>query len=81
MITKYLEIFDAIKEGIKEVNDRLPDVYDKDYMKIQFDSNDDLPLNKLIKYHALTIVIRQVFEKDNVLYPQVFLDDFLYESV
>ena len=78
---KYLEIFDGNKEGIKRVNDELPVVYDKDYMKIQFDSNYDLPLNRLMKFHALMIVIRQVFEKNNVFYPQVFLDDCLYESV
>ena len=34
-----------------------------------------------MKFHALTIVIRQVFEKGNVFYPQIFLDDCLYESV
>ena len=50
-------------------------------MKIQNDSNDDLPLNKQMKFHALTIAIRQVFEKNNVFYPQVFLNDCLYESV
>ena len=62
-VIKYLEIFDGIKEGIKKVNDGLPVVYDKDYMKIQFDSSDDLPLNRLINFHALTIVIRQLFQK------------------
>ena len=71
-VTKHLKFFDGIKEGIKRVNDGLPVVYDKDYMKIQNDSNDDLPLNKQMKFHALTIAIRQVFEKNNVFYPQVF---------
>ena len=32
-------------------------------MKIKFDSDDDLPLNKVLKFHALTIIIRSVFEK------------------
>ena len=50
-------------------------------MKIQLKTNDVLPLNKLMKFHALTIVIRQVFEKDNIFYPQTFLDDCLYKSV
>ena len=72
VINKYLEIFDGTKKGIKKVNDGFPVVYDKDYMKIQFDSNDNLLLNKLMKFHALAIVIRQVFEKNNVFYPQVF---------
>ena len=51
----------------------------KDYMKIKFNSDDDLPLNKLLKFHSMTIVIRSVFEEVEKLYPQVFLDDTLYE--
>ena len=31
-------------------------------MKIKFDSDDDLPLNKPLKFHAMTIIIRSVFE-------------------
>ena len=48
-------------------------------MKIKFNSDDDLPLNKQLKFHAMTIIIRFVFEQDGKLYPQVFLDDTLYE--
>ena len=53
--------------------------YEKDYMKIKFNSDDDLPLNKPLKFHIMTITIRSVFEEDGKLYPQVFLDDILYE--
>ena len=49
------------------------------YMKINFNSDDDLPLNKRLKFHAMTISIRSVFEEDGRLYPQVFLDGALYE--
>ena len=48
-------------------------------MKIKFNSNDNLPLNKLLKVHNMTITIRSVFEKDGKLYPQLFLDDALYK--
>ena len=48
-------------------------------MKIKFDSDDDLPLNKPLKFHMMTITIRPVFEKDSKLYSQDFLDDALYE--
>ena len=48
-------------------------------MKIRFKSNDDLPLNKPIKLCLLTIIIRAIFSKDNKFYPQLFLDDALYE--
>ena len=42
-------------------------------------SDDNLPLNKPLKLHNMTITIRSVFEEDGQLYPQVFLDDTLYE--
>ena len=48
-------------------------------MKINFNFDDDLPLNKQLKFHHMTITIRSVFEEDGKLYPQVFLDDTLYE--
>ena len=48
-------------------------------MKIQFDSNDDLPLHKMLKFGILTIITRNILEQDGKYYPQVFLDDCLYE--
>ena len=44
----------------------------KNYIKVKFNSDDDLTLNKLLKCHAITIIIRFVFEEDGKLYPQVF---------
>ena len=46
-------------------------------MKIEFNSDDDLPLNKKLKFHNITITIRSAFKEDGELYPQVFLDDTL----
>ena len=51
--------------------------YEKDYMKIKFNSDDDLPLNKQLKFHNMTITIRFVFEEDDKLYAQVFQNTFL----
>ena len=48
-------------------------------MKIKFNSDNDLPLNKPLKFHAMAIIIRSVFEKDSKFYLQVFLDYTLYE--
>ena len=45
-------------------NDDLIKYAEEDYMKIKFDSDDNLPLNKVLKFHALTIIIRSVFERD-----------------
>ena len=46
--------------------------------KIQFNSDDNLPLNKPLKFYQMTVTIRYVFSKDNKLCPQVFLDEALY---
>ena len=48
-------------------------------MKIKFNSDDDSTLNKQLKFHNMTITIRSVFEEDGKIYPQVFLDETLYE--
>ena len=48
-------------------------------MKIKFNSDDNLPLNKMLKLHMLTVIVRSVFEGDGKYYPQVFLNDCLYE--
>ena len=48
-------------------------------MKIKFDSDHNLPLNTVLKFCLLTIIIRNVFEKNGKYYPQIFLDDSLYE--
>ena len=43
----------------------------------KFNSDDDLPLNKQLKFVSLTIIVRTVFEEDGKYYPQTFLDEFL----
>ena len=48
-------------------------------MKIKFNSDDNLPLDKTLRFHNLTIILRSVFQEDNKYYPQVFLDECLYE--
>ena len=53
--------------------------YEKDYMKIKFNSDDNLSLNKKWKFYNMVITIRSVFKEDDKIYPQVFLDDTLYE--
>ena len=73
-LTMYEEIWVAIKEEIKKICNGVDGEYDKDYMKIKFDSDDDddLPLNKIMKFRTLIIVIRHVFERNGKYYPQIF---------
>ena len=48
-------------------------------MKIKFNSDDDIPLNKQLNFLSLTVIIRNIFEKDGKYYPHFFLDDCFYE--
>ena len=71
ILIKYTKFWDRIKIFIEKVNDKLGE-YEKDFMKIKFSYDDNLPLNKTLKLHDITIVIRFVFEEDGKYYPKVF---------
>ena len=78
LLKKYSDVWNGVKNKIKEVDDSECD-YEKDYIKIRFNSDDNLPLNTPLKFHLMTITIRSVFKEDGKLYPQLFLDDTLSE--
>ena len=78
VLKKYADVWNEIKNKMKAINGDKCD-YAEDYMKIKFNSDDDLPLNKLLKFHNITIIIRCVFSENGKFYPQLFLDDALYE--
>ena len=79
VLKKYAELWDGIKNEIVTINSCKPDEYGKDFMKVKFNSDNSLPLNKTLKLHNMTIIIRSVFEEDGKFYLQVFLDECLYE--
>ena len=62
------DVWDGIKNKIKATNGDKQNDYGKDYMKIKFNSDDDLPLKKLLKFHLMTIIIRSAFSKDGKFY-------------
>ena len=78
LLKKYNDVFNGIMGKIKEISNDDCD-YEKYYMKIKFNPDDNLPLNKSLKFHNMTITIRSVFKEDGKIYLQVFLDDTLYE--
>ena len=78
LLKKYNDVFTRIKDKIKEINSNSC-AYEKDYTKIKFSSDDNLSLNKSLKFCLMTITIRCVFEEDGKLCPQLFLDGPLYE--
>ena len=79
VLIKYAEVWNEIKNQIRKINNDSVVEYDQDNMKIKFDSDDNLPLNKVLKFHTLTIFLKGVFERDGKYYPQTFLDDALVD--
>ena len=78
LLKQYNDVFNGIFGKIEKLSNDECD-YEKDSMKIKFNSDDDLPLRKPLEFHNMTITIRSVFEEDCKPYPQVFLDNTLYE--
>ena len=76
---KYEKVWEGVKKEIEKINAGEKIEYGKDLRKIRFESNDNLPLNKPIKLRLLIIIIRSAFSEDGQFYPQLFLDDALYE--
>ena len=69
----------GIRSEIKALNGGKNLFYKKNYAKIGINIDDDLPLNKPLKLPTLTIIIRCVFQDGWKLYPQIHLDECLYE--
>ena len=66
LLKKYNNVFSGIIDKIKKLSNDECD-YEKDYMKIKFNSDDNLPLNKPLKFHNITLTIRSAFEEDGKL--------------
>ena len=79
VLQKYSELWNGIKDCIEKTNDSKVGKNSKDYMKIKFNSDADVPLNKDLYFRIIKIIVRNIFEKDDKYYPQCFLDECLYE--
>ena len=71
----YTELWKENKKQIEAINDGKPIKYRKDFMRIRFESVDDLPWGKTLNISEMIIVL----EKNGKYYPQIFLDKCLYE--
>ena len=76
---KYDEVFSGIKKEIETINGGKELFYEKNYARIGVNTDDDVPLNKPLKFPTLTIIIRSVFQEGEKLYPQIYLDECLYK--
>ena len=78
VLRKFANIWKSIRAKTEENTGGIVQ-YDKNYMRIKFESNDNLPTDNIINMHQVTIIIRSIFAQNGKFYPQLFLDDTLYE--
>ena len=78
---KYEEVFSGIKSELGTINSGEKMHYEKNYAKIRVNTDDDVSLNKQLKFPSLTIIIRCIFQKGEELDPLIYLDECLYEPV
>ena len=78
-IDKYEEVFSGIKSEIETINGGEKMHYEKHYTKARVKTDDNIPLNKKLKFPLLTTIIRCVFQNGKKVCPQVYLDECLYE--
>ena len=78
---KYKEVWNVIKKKTQAINGGKKIEYRKKNLKIWFESDNDLPMNKPVKLQLLTIIIWCVFSEDGKFYPRLFLTDAFYELV
>ena len=79
LLENYEEVFWRIKSEIETINSGEKLFYEKHCGKIGVNTDDNVPLNKKLEFPPLTIIIRCVFQNGKELYPQVYLDEYLYE--
>ena len=78
VLKKYTELWNGIKKLIRKIDNKTSEC-GKDYKKIKSNLDENLPLNKPLKFRNLTIIVRSVFKEDRKYYPQIFLNECLYE--
>ena len=61
LLKKYSEVWNGLKDCIEKINDSGLEEYDKDYMKIKFNSDDSIPSNKQLNFPTVTVIIRNIF--------------------
>ena len=74
-LENYKELWDEIKDEIETIKGIEPIKYEKDFMKIKFESNDDLPLGTILNIPVCVIIVRSVFEENDKNYPQIYSKD------
>ena len=78
-LENYAELLYEIKDQIEIISDVKATKYGKVFMKVKFESDDNLPLGKRLNISVCIIAVRSAFQENNNYYPQVYLHECLYE--
>ena len=82
MMENYEELWDFIREEIRLIDDVEPFKYKKDFMKINFKSNDKVPTNEILNIPVCVLIIKSILKRDGKYYPQIYLDScYFRESI
>ena len=73
------ELWTKFRDLIRPITNDFDD-YNKKYVKIKFNSDDNILLKKTLELHKMVIILRSVFHEDNKYYPQVFLVKCFHKS-
>ena len=79
-LENYTELWDEIKDQIETLSGDKAIEYKKYFMKIKFESDDDLPLGKILNIPVRIITVTSVFHENSNYYPQVYLHECLHEN-
>ena len=78
IIDNFNEVWKGIKDQILKLDGSVKE-YEKDYKKIRFNSDVVLPINAVLKFYSRTVIIRCIIDKNSKYYPQIYLEDALFE--
>ena len=62
-LENYTELWDKIKNAIETIRGIEPIKYENDFMKIKFESDDDLPLGKILNVPLCVIIVKSVIQE------------------
>ena len=75
VLENYKKFWDGVKEEIRTIKGGIePFEYENNYMRIRSESENGLPLNRVLNIPACVIIVRSVFEDNGKFYPQVYLN-------
>ena len=79
ILKKYMLLWDDIKDIIRDKGGKPSSDFVKDNMTFKFDTDDDIPLGKVLKF-VVVILLKSVIENYFGYYPQVYLEECKYKN-